>query len=60
MALLNQGMNYYHNNFYRPLNPPILRDFQALVPPKLGGLGGQNIPQISNAEKINDSKILLK
>jgi hypothetical protein len=24
-----------------PLNPPILGDFQALVPLKLGGLGGQ-------------------
>jgi hypothetical protein len=50
-ALLNQGMNYYHNNFYRPLNPPILGDFHPLVPPKLGGLGGQNIHKISNAEK---------
>jgi hypothetical protein len=39
----------YHNHFYRPLNPPILGDFQALIPPKFGGLGGQNIPKISNA-----------
>jgi hypothetical protein len=54
-ALLNQGMNYYHNNFYRPLNPPILGDFHALVPPKLGGLGGQNIPKISNAEKASEN-----
>ena len=62
-ALLNQGMNYYHNNFYRPLNPnfdrlspsPILGDFHALVPPKLGGLGGQNIPKISNAEKTSEN-----
>jgi hypothetical protein len=50
-ALLNQGMNYYHNNFYRPLNPPILGDFHPLVPPKLGGLGGQ----ISNAEKASEN-----
>jgi len=54
-ALLNQGMNYYHNNFYRPLNPPILGDFHALVPPKLGGLGGQNISKISNAEKTSEN-----
>jgi hypothetical protein len=54
-ALLNQGMNYYHNNFYRPLNPPILGDFHALVPLKLGGLGGQNIPKISNAEKTSEN-----
>jgi hypothetical protein len=54
-ALLNEGMNYYHNNFYRPLNPPILGDFHALLPPKLGGLGGQNIPQISNAEKTSEN-----
>jgi hypothetical protein len=32
----------------RPLNPPILGDFLLIVPPKVGGLGGQNIPQISN------------
>jgi hypothetical protein len=38
--------------FDRPLNPnfdrlspsPILGDFPFIVPPKLGGLGGQNIP----------------
>jgi hypothetical protein len=54
-ALLNQGMNYYHNNFYRPLNPPILGDFHALVPPKLEGLGAQNIPKISNAEKASEN-----
>ncbi len=54
-VLLNQSMNYYHNNFYRPLNPPILGDFHALVPPKLGGLGGQNIPKISNAEKTSEN-----
>ena len=54
-ALLNQGMNYYHNNFYRPLNPTILGDFYPLVPPKLGGSGGQNIPKISNAEKTSEN-----
>ena len=54
-ALLNQGMNYYHNNFYRPLNPTILGDFHPLVPPKLGELGGQNIPKISNAEKTSEN-----
>jgi hypothetical protein len=54
-VLLNQGMNYYHNNFYRPLNPPILEDFHALVPPKLGGLGGQNIPKISNVGKTSEN-----
>jgi hypothetical protein len=32
-----------------PLNPPILGDLTFIVPPKVGGLGGQNIPQISNA-----------
>ncbi|WP_158517051.1 hypothetical protein [Moorena producens] len=25
-----------------PLNPPILGDFESFVPPKIGGLGGQN------------------
>ena len=37
----------------RPLNPPILGDFPFIVPPKVGGLGGQNIPQISNALLIS-------
>jgi hypothetical protein len=30
----------------------MLGDFPFLVPPKLGGLGGQNIPQISNAKSF--------
>ncbi len=34
----------------RPLNPPILGDLTFIVPPNVGGLGGQNIPQISNAK----------
>ncbi|EGJ29344.1 MULTISPECIES: DNA topoisomerase (ATP-hydrolyzing) subunit B [Moorena] len=28
-----------------PLNPPTLGDFQSFVPPKIGGLGGQNHTQ---------------
>ncbi len=26
---------------FRPLNPPILGDFENPVPPKIGGLGGR-------------------
>ena len=31
-----------------PLNPPMLGDFENSVPPKVGGLGGQNHPLNSN------------
>jgi hypothetical protein len=57
LALVNLGMNPYYKNFYCPLNPnfdrfyselaellspsPILGDFQMIVPPKVGGLGGR-------------------
>jgi hypothetical protein len=49
LALVNLGMNPYYKNFYCPLNPnfdklsssPILGDFQMMVPPKVGGLGGR-------------------
>jgi four helix bundle protein len=35
---------------HRPLNPPILGDFEVVrLPPELGGKGGQIIPLISNA-----------
>ena len=30
----------YHNNFYRPLNPPILGDFQAIGSPQTWGARG--------------------
>jgi hypothetical protein len=32
----------WHLKLSRPLNPPILGDFETPVPPKVGGLGGLN------------------
>ena len=40
--------------FNRPLNPPILGDFPFMVPPKFGGLGWQNIPQIINTKSLHE------
>ncbi|MBE9197738.1 MULTISPECIES: hypothetical protein [unclassified Nodularia (in: cyanobacteria)] len=38
-----------------PLNPPKLGDFEGLVPPRIGGLGGQIILLFSNAAKMKRS-----
>ena len=50
-ALLNDAMNLSVDaESSRPLNPPMLGDFERPVPLRLGGLGGQFIPAFSNAE----------
>jgi hypothetical protein len=41
-----ERLNY--NISESPLNPPILGDFEVRRPPKIGGLGGEFIPEFSN------------
>ncbi|NEP29692.1 hypothetical protein [Moorena sp. SIO3I6] len=46
MALLILGKNAQTSDLGQaPVGPPTLGDFQSLVPPKIGGLGGQNDTQ---------------
>jgi hypothetical protein len=42
--------------FHRPLNPPILGDFQLIIPPKVGGLGGQKHTSNQQCQKTSNLK----
>jgi hypothetical protein len=42
-----ERLNY--NISESPLNPPILGDFEVRRPPRIGELGGEFIPEFSNA-----------
>jgi hypothetical protein len=46
-----ERLNY--NISESPLNPPILGDFEVRRPPRIGGLGGEFIPEFRNAENID-------
>jgi hypothetical protein len=44
----------------RPLNPPILGDFEVRKPPRIGGLGGEFRYEFSNACYLSDSHKALR